>query len=72
MHLEDSRYALIEVKLGGNSLIDEGIKKLKLLNKKIEENNKKKPTFSMIITGSGPAYKTEDGIYIVPINMLKD
>ena len=34
------------------------------------ENNQKLPSFKMIVTASGDA-RIKDGVYIVPINMLK-
>lgn len=70
-HLPSGDYALIEIKLGGDKLISEGISNLKLIEEKISENNQKLPSFKMIVTASGDAQK-KDGVYIVPINMLKD
>lgn len=70
MHLSDSQYGLIEVKLGGESLIKEGISKLKSLQRKLENSKHKKPTFMMILTAVSDAYKVDD-IYVVPITMLK-
>lgn len=71
LHLSNSKYALIEIKLGGESLIDEGIRNLKSLEKKIIEAKQSAPTFKMIITACGEAYIKND-IYIVPINILTD
>lgn len=72
IHLEDGRYGLIEIKLGGEKLIEEGVKTLNLLEEKIKNNNQNMPKFKMILTATGPCYKRKDGIYIVPINLLKD
>ncbi len=71
IHLRNGKYALIEIKLGGEDAINKGIKNLNKLEKKISDANLNKPTFKMIITGSGFA-RTIDNIYIVPINILKD
>lgn len=71
LHLSNSKYALIEIKLGGESLIDKGIRNLKSLEKKIIEAKQSAPTFKMIITACGEAYIKND-IYIVPINILTD
>ncbi len=71
LHLSNSKYALIEIKLGGENLIDEGIRNLKSLEKKIIEAKQSAPTFKMIITACGEAY-IKDDIYIVPINILTD
>jgi len=72
IHLEDGRYALIEIKLGGENQIKYGSERLKLLKTKIIQNNQKLPSFCMILTACGNAYTTEDGIHVVPINLLKD
>ena len=72
IHLKDGRYGLIEVKLGGENLIKEGVSTLKSLSRKIEKSNKKKPSFKMILTAVGDAYTTSDDIRVVPINMLKN
>lgn len=70
LHLPNGEYALVEIKLGGSTLIDEGIKKLKLLENKIIESNRKAPSFMMVIVASGDAY-IKDNVSVVPINMLK-
>ncbi|MDO5331689.1 MAG: DUF4143 domain-containing protein [Bacillota bacterium] len=72
MHLNDGRWAAIEIKLGGEDLIEAGAKSLNLLEKKIaEKSDEKLPSFKMIITACGPSYVREDGIYVVAINRLK-
>ena len=70
IHLSNGDYALVEIKLGGEKLINEGISNLKSIEKKILENNQKLPSFKMIVTASGDA-RIKDSVYIVPINMLK-
>ena len=70
--LKNGKYALIEIKLGGKKLIGESVLTLTNLRKKIIKNNQNEPSFSMIITASGDAYTTKEGIHIVPINMLKN
>ena len=73
VHLRNGSYGLIEIKLGGEKLINEGIKALEALEKKIDTTRMKKPSFKMILTATGKfAYKKADGIYIVPVGCLKD
>ena len=72
IHLEDGSYGLIEIKLGGGKLIEEGVKTLNLLEERIKNNDQCLPKFKMVLTATGPCYKRKDGIYIVPINLLKD
>lgn len=68
IHLPDGTWAAVEVKLGGDKLINEGIANLNKLTSLVS----KEPAFMMIITATGPAYRRPDGIYVVPINCLKD
>lgn len=72
MHLEDGRWGAVEIKLGGDELIESGAKSLKLLKAKIEEkSDENPPSFLMVLTAVGAAYQREDGVYVVPINLLK-
>ena len=73
IHLRNGSYGLIEIKLGGESLIEEGVATLKKLNGKLDTSKMKKPSFLMILTGIGNyVYRRSDGIYVVPIGCLKD
>lgn len=69
VHLENGDYALIEIKLGGKKLIEEGIRNLKNLKAKLENDNKHLPNFMAILTATGPAF-TQEGVHIIPINLL--
>lgn len=71
VHLDDGRWAAIEIKLGGEAGIKEAVEHLNKLENELDENYKK-PSFRMILTASGRAYKRSDGIYVVPINLLKN
>lgn len=73
VHLRDGRYGLIEIKLGGDSLIEEGASNLKKLADKIDTTKMKNPSFLMILTAVGDyAYIRTDGVLVVPIGCLKD
>lgn len=73
IHLRDGSYGLIEIKLGGDKLIEEGIKTLTKMKNIIDTDKMKKPSFLMVLTATGGyAYKREDDIYIVPIGCLKN
>lgn len=70
--LRDGRYGLIEIKLGGETLIDEGATSLKTLANKIDTTKMPQPSFLMVLTGTGDyAYPREDGVYVAPIPSLK-
>ena len=64
---------MIEVKLGGDKLINEGVESLKKLAARIDTEKMFEPAFMMVLCGVAPfAYKREDGVYVVPITSLKD
>ena len=72
IHLEDGRWGAVEIKLGGDDLIEAGANSLKRLKSKIEEkSDEKSPSFLMVLTATGGAYKRKDGVYVAPINLLK-
>lgn len=73
IHMRNGRYGLIEIKLGGDHLINEGAKTLKALSEKIDTDKMKAPSFLMVLTAVGEyAYRRDDGVYVVPIGALKD
>ncbi|MDR0574656.1 MAG: DUF4143 domain-containing protein [Tannerella sp.] len=73
LHLRNGNFGLIEIKLGGDSLIESGASTLKRLSEKIDTTKMKSPSFLMILTGLGQyAYRRDDGVYVVPIGCLKD
>jgi predicted AAA+ superfamily ATPase len=73
VHLRNGSYGLIEIKLGGDKLIEEGSKTLNALASKIDTTKMKNPSFLMILTAVGDfAYRRQDGVYVVPIGCLKD
>ena len=73
IHLKNGRYGLAEIKLGGQKLIEEGVKNLQSLSNKIDTSKMLAPSFLMIVIGIGEfAYRREDGIFIVPIGCLKN
>ncbi|MDE6451443.1 MAG: DUF4143 domain-containing protein [Odoribacter sp.] len=72
LHLENGHWGAIEIKLGGDERIEDGARALKILRNKItEKSDEKAPDFLMVLTAVGGAYRREDGIYVVPINLLK-
>ncbi len=72
IHLEDGRWGAIEIKIGGDELVESGANSLKLLkNKIIEKSDERAPSFLMVLTAVGPSYLRDDGVYVAPINLLK-
>lgn len=73
IHLENGKWAAVEIKLGGEKLIEEGAASLNVLKNKIEtKSDLPVPEFMMVLTATGPLYRRQDGIFVVPINMLRD
>jgi len=77
LHLQDGRYALIEVKLGSEE-IEKGAEHLKKVSSLIVEYNKTEkqcplriPDVLMVITGGRQAYTRADGVHVVPISALR-
>ena len=72
VHLRNGSYGLVEIKLGGDKLIEEGAETLKTLSDLIDTNSMKKPSFMMVLCAQAPfAYKRNDGVYVVPITSLR-
>lgn len=73
IHLRNGKYGLIEIKLGGERLIEDGATTLKKLANKIDTEKMKSPSFLMVLTGIGDyPYRRNDGVYVVPIGCLKN
>lgn len=73
VHLRNGKYGLIEIKLGGDKLIEEGAASLKAMQAKIDTDKMKTASFLMVLTGVGDyAYRRRDGVYVVPIGCLKN
>ena len=73
VHLRNGSYGLIEIKLGGDNLIDDGAKSLVKLAADIDTSRMKSPSFMMVLTGIGDfPYQRDDGVLVVPIGCLKD
>ena len=73
IHLRNGRYGLVEVKLGSERLIDEGVKTLRRLSGEIDLKRMSAPSFRMVVTAQGEfAYeRPNDGVIVCPIGALK-
>ncbi len=80
LHLEDGRYALIEIKLGGKN-IEKGIDNLLKVKDLIKKHNLDlskeqiripEPTLLLVITATEFAFTSPDGVKIIPIGCIKD
>ena len=73
VHLRNGSYGLVEIKLGGDKLINEGAANLIELRDRIDTTKMKSPSFEMVLTAVGDyAYRRTDGVLVVPIGCLKN
>lgn len=73
IHLRNGNYGLVEIKLGGDNLIEEGALNLLKLRSQIDTDKMREPKFMMVLVAVGNyAYKRPDGVLVVPVGCLKD
>ena len=72
LHLRNGSSGLIEIKLGGDTLIDSGAESLLSLAKKIDTSRMKAPSFLMVLCAKAPfAYRRRDGVIVTPISCIR-
>jgi len=72
VEMPNGDYGTIEIKIASEKNINEGMNSLKAFEAKMIRSNLKTPKFKMIMTSHGACYRTDDGIFVVPITCLKD
>lgn len=71
LHRRDGSFGLIEIKLGSDKGIEDGVKTLSALSKKLDTSKMSAPAFAMVLTAAGDyAYRRDDGILVVPVGCL--
>lgn len=71
IHLRDGSYGLVEIKLGGERGIEDGVQSLKKVARRLDTTRMKEPSFLAVLTGVGAnAYRREDGVYVIPVGAL--
>lgn len=69
---ENGAYAVVEIKLGGDRLIDEGAESLNRFLRLVNSRHAKPPVFRMVLTAVGEfAYTREDGVVVCPLSALR-
>lgn len=72
VHLRNGRYGLVEIKIGGERLIEEGAATLHELERQIDTDRMRSPSFLMVLTAVGDyAYRRRDGVLVVPVGCLR-
>lgn len=72
IHLNNGKWAAIEIKLGSNESIDEAARNLLKFKNSINIDEMNEPAFLMVLTATEYAYRREDGVYVVPLGTLKN
>ncbi len=73
IHLRSGSYGLIEIKLGGDELINSAASNLQKLKDKLDTTKMKEPSFLMVLTAVGRyAYRRSDGVVVVPLGCLRN
>ena len=71
VHLRNGSYGFIEVKLGGESAIEQRAQSLKTLAGKVDQKRMGAPAFLVVLVGVGDfSYCREDGVMVVPVRAL--
>ena len=70
--IRGGKYALVEIKLGGGTLVEEGARSLNTLESLIDTGKNGRPAFKMVLTAVGDyAYRRGDGVIVCPIGCLR-
>ena len=70
--LPDGRWAAIEVKLGGQELIDDGAASLLAAVDSIDPDRTPRPAFKAVVTATGRyAYRRDDDVLVLPLGALR-
>ena len=66
--MDDMRFALIEIKLGYEGVMDKAAQSLLKVADKLE----KMPEFLAVVYGTAPLpFKRPDGVYVIPLTSLR-
>lgn len=68
--LRDGRWGLVEIKLN-QSQADAASDSLRRVANKVDQTIMGAPSFMLVVTADGYAYRRNDGVYVVPIGCLK-
>ena len=72
VHLRNGTFGLIEIKLGGEELIEKGASTLNSLASTVDDRRMRAPAFKMVLTAKGAfAYTRPDGVIVCPLSALR-
>lgn len=70
VNCQDGSWGAFEVKLGGETAIEEAAAALRKFARQIDTSRSGEPAFLAVVTAGGYGYLREDGIQVVPIGTL--
>lgn len=70
INCRDGRWGAVEVKLGGETAIEEAATALRKFTRQVDTSRAGKPAMLMVVTAGGYGYEREDGVQVVPIGTL--
>ena len=72
VHLRNGTFGLIEIKLGGEELIEKGASTLNSLASTVDDRRMRALAFKMVLTAKGAfAYTRPDGVIVCPLSALR-
>lgn len=72
VHLRNGTSGLVEIKLGGEALIEEGAATLSALSGLVDTSRQRGVAFRMVVTATGDAaYRRPDGTIVCPLSALR-
>ena len=72
VHLRNGTFGLIEIKLGGEELVEKGASTLNSLASIVDDRRMRTPAFKMVLTAKGAfAYTRPDGVIVCPLSALR-
>ena len=71
VHLPGGTWGAFEVKLG-EAWVEKAAENLLRLKERIDTEKTKAPSFLAVICASGYAYRRKDGVYVLPIDCLRN
>jgi predicted AAA+ superfamily ATPase len=72
IRLRNGSFGLVEIKLGGATLIEKGARSLLALAAKLDPAKLSRPSFLIVLVADGDiAYRRPDGIIVCPLSALK-
>ncbi len=70
VNCRDGRWGAIEVKLGGETAIEEAATALRKFARQVDTSRAGEPAVLAVVTAGGYGYEREDGIQVIPIGAL--